>query len=140
MSKGVFEERYGPSNNLLGDIRNYSRQIWLAGLGIYAKAGQSGVDYFKELVQYGEELEHKGRDLVSEQVDSVEGSLTPVKHGFEGIKERVEDQFEKIETSFDNRVARALNRMGFPSRQDVDRLSTKLDVLNSMLITADKTK
>lgn len=140
MSKAAIKESVETTGNLLGEARHYSRQIWLAGLGAYAKAGQEGIDYLRNLVQAGEELEDKGKDLISDQLDAANGKLAPVKNRFEGVKEKVGERFEKIQNAFDGRVARALNRLGIPSRQDVDALSAKLDVLNAMLASADKTK
>ncbi len=140
MSKAAVKEAVETTSNLLGEARHYSRQIWLAGLGAYAKAGQEGLDYLKGLVQAGEELEGKGKELVSEQLDVASGKLAPVKDRFEGVKGKVEERFEKIQGAFDERVARALNRLGIPSRQDVDALSAKLDVLHAMLASAEKSK
>lgn len=140
MSKAKIEESIETGSNLLGDVRNYSRQIWLAGLGAYAKAGQEGLGYLKELVKAGEGLEKQGKKLVSQQVDAANSQLTPVKSRLESVKGKVEGRFEKIESSFDNRVARALNRLGIPSRQDVAALSAKLDVVNAMLASATKSK
>lgn len=139
MAKAAIKETVETGSNLLGDVRNYSRQIWLAGLGAYAKAGHEGLDYLKELVQAGADLEQQGKELVSGQVEVVSDQLTPVRNRLEIVREKVEGQFSKIEASFDDRVARGLNRLGISSRQDVDALSAKLDVLNAMLASANKT-
>jgi len=45
------------ANTFASDVKNYTHQIWLAGLGAYAKAGKEGADYFKKLVAEGEEVE-----------------------------------------------------------------------------------
>lgn len=139
MAKATIKQTVETGSNLLGDVRNYSRQIWLAGLGAYAKAGQEGLGYLKELVEAGADVEQKGKELVSGQVEAASSQLAPVRNRLEVIREKVEGQFEQIEEAFDNRVARGLNRLGIPSRQDVDALSAKLDVLNAMLASANKT-
>lgn len=140
MAKAMISETVETGSSLLGEVRSYSRQIWLAGLGAYAKAGQEGLGYLKELVEVGADVEQKGKELVSDQVETVSSQFAPVRNRLHVVREKVEGQFEKIETAFDNRVARALNRLGIPSRQDVDALSAKLDVLNAMLASANKTK
>lgn len=129
---------------VLSDVRLYARKIWLAGLGAYAKAGQEGVDYLRELVKAGEGVEKRGRKSVdagveaaNSQLDSVKGS---VLESVAGVKEKVEVQIDRIEKAFDNRVAVALNRLGIPSRQDVEALSAKLDELSALLEHVARTK
>lgn len=140
MSKAAVKTAVETSNNLLGEARHYSRQIWLAGLGAYAKAGQEGLDYLRGLVSAGEALEGKGKDLLNDQIEAANDKLAPVKSRVESVKESVGSRFEKVQGLFDERVARGLNRLGIPSRKDLDQLSAKLDVLNSMLTAAQKNK
>ena len=47
---------------------------------------------------------------------------------------------DKIEKAFDTRVAAALNRIGIPSKQDVEALSAKLDELSALLEHVARTK
>lgn len=49
------------------------------------------------------------------------------------FKARVEVQLDKVEKVFDARVASALNRIGIPSKHDVEALSAKLDELTALL-------
>jgi len=44
------------------------------------------------------------------------------------------------EKAFDTRVASALNRIGIPSKQDVEALSAKLDELSALLEHVARTK
>lgn len=115
---------------VLSDVKVYARKIWLAGLGAYAKAGQEGVEYFKDLVKAGEGVEEQGKKLVGEQVEAANSQIVSVKSS---VKGKVDVQLDKIEKAFDNRVAAALNRLGIPSKQDVEGLSAKLDELSALL-------
>jgi poly(hydroxyalkanoate) granule-associated protein len=127
-------------STVISDVKLYARKIWLAGLGAYAKAGAEGVDYFKELVKAGEGVEKQGKKLVDEQVEAANSQFDSVKSSVTGVKEKVEVQLDKIEKAFDNRVASALNRIGIPSRQDVEALSAKLDELSALLEHVARTK
>ncbi|AOE87870.1 phasin family protein [Pseudomonas sp. TCU-HL1] len=133
-------EKVESKSTVLTDVKLYARKIWLAGLGAYAKAGAEGVDYFKELVKAGEGVEKQGKKLVDEQVEAANSQFDSVKHSVTGVKEKVEVQLDKIEKAFDNRVASALNRIGIPSRQDVEALSAKLDELSALLEHVARTK
>jgi poly(hydroxyalkanoate) granule-associated protein len=119
---------------VLTDVKVYARKIWLAGLGAYAKAGQEGFEYFKDLVKNGEGVAEQGKKQVSEQVE------LHVTANVNSVKGKVEVQLDKIEKAFDARVASALNRIGIPSRQDVAALATKLDELSAMVEQAAQTK
>jgi poly(hydroxyalkanoate) granule-associated protein len=129
---------------VLTDAKVYARKIWLAGLGAYAKAGQEGADYFKGLVKAGESVEKQGKKQVTEQLDAANSQIDSVKSSVasnvQSVKGKVDLQLEKIEKAFDNRVAGALNRIGIPSKQDVDALSAKLDELSALLEHVARTK
>lgn len=112
------------------DVSKYAHQIWLAGLGAYAKVGKDGVEYFKTLVSEGEELEKQGKDLVSERVDAVSSRVESFK---DRIQSRSGGRFNKVEEVFDERVASALERMGIPNKKDIDQLSAKLDLLSASI-------
>ncbi|MNF31419.1 Poly(hydroxyalcanoate) granule associated protein (phasin) [compost metagenome] len=129
---------------VLTDVKGYARKIWLAGLGAYAKAGQEGAEYFKELVKSGESVEEQGKKLVNEQVEAANSQIDSVKSSVTGnvnsVKGKVDVQLDKIEKAFDARVASALNRIGIPSKQDVAALSAKLDELSALLEHVARTK
>jgi len=122
---------------LLTDVKHAARQIWLAGLGAYSKAGQEGADYLKDLIKSGESVEKQGKKLVTEQVEAANDT---VKTGVSSVKEKVEVQLDKVEKAFDARVASALNRLGIPSKKDVAALSAKLDELSAVLEHASRNK
>jgi len=138
--EAVVEDKAG----VLDDVKGYARKIYLAGLGAYAKAGAEGVGYFKELVKAGEGVESKGKKLVDEQVEAANSQIESVKQSVNfnvtSVKGKVEVQLDKIEKAFDTRVAAALNRIGIPSKQDVEALSAKLDELSALLEHVARTK
>ena len=119
------------------EVRLYARKIWLAGLGAYVKAGQEGADYVKELIKTGEQTEKKAKKVIDEKVEAANSEIDSAKGEFKGeitkAKGRVEVQLDKIESAFDRRVASALNRIGIPSKHDVETLSAKLDELTALL-------
>lgn len=115
------------------EVRGYARKIWLAGLGAYARVGQEGADYLKELVKAGEGIEKRGKKRIDHELDAANSQIDSVKDEISGVKGKVEVQLDKIEKAFDTRVASALNRIGIPSKHDVETLSAKLDELTALL-------
>ncbi len=117
----------------LGEVRGYARKIWLAGIGAYARVGQEGADYFKELVRAGEGVEKRGKKRIDKELDAANHQLDEVGEEVSRVRGKVEIQLDKIEKAFDARVGRALNRLGIPSKHDVEALSIKLEQLHELL-------
>jgi poly(hydroxyalkanoate) granule-associated protein len=118
---------------VISDVRLYARKIWLAGLGAYSWAEQEGSDYIKELIRTGEETEKKAKKVIDEKVEAANAELDEFNDDVAHTVDAVETRLGKIENAFDRRVASALNRIGIPSRHDVDTLSAKLDGLTALL-------
>jgi len=118
---------------VISDVRLYARKIWLAGLGAYSWAEQEGGDYIKELIRTGEETEKKAKKVIDEKVEAANAELDEFNDDVAQTVDAVESRLSKIENAFDRRVASALNRIGIPSRHDVDTLSAKLDGLTALL-------
>ena len=117
----------------LVEVRGYARKIWLAGIGAYARVGQEGSDYFKELVRAGEGVETRGKKRIDKDLDAANHQLDEVGEEVNRVRGKVEIQLDKIEKAFDARVGRALNRLGIPSKHDVEALSIKLEQLHELL-------
>ena len=104
-------------NQLATTIRDSTQQIWLAGLGAFAKAQQEGGKVFDALVKEGESLQQKTRQLADERVAAVAG--------------RAADTWDRLEQVFEDRVARALGSLGVPSKKEIDKLSKRIAELTA---------
>ncbi|EJZ56107.1 MULTISPECIES: phasin family protein [Pseudomonas] len=133
MAKVILKKKIDASTSTLSDVKSYARKIWLAGLGAYAKVGQEGSDYFQELIKAGQTVEKKGKKVVTEKLEAANAEIDEAKGEVSSFKGRVEVQLDKVEKAFDSRVASALNRIGIPSKHDVETLSAKLDELTALL-------
>src|SRR5450631_1843948 len=104
-----------------------SHQIWLAGLGAFAKAQQGGKQVFDMLVKQGEILEAKTRSAASHTADAArEAAKAKAKemHTMAG------GTWDKLEQVFEDRVSRALSRLGVHTASDVDKLSDRVNELS----------
>ena len=133
MAKVILKKKIDASTTALSDVKSYARKIWLAGLGAYAKVGQEGSDYFQELIKAGQTVEKKGKKVVTEKLEAANAEIDEARDEVSSFKGRVEVQLDKVERAFDTRVASALNRIGIPSKHDVETLSAKLDELTALL-------
>jgi len=133
MAKVILKKKIDASTTALSDVKSYARKIWLAGLGAYTKVGQEGSDYFQELIKAGQTIEKKGKKAVTEKLEAANAEIDEAKGEVRTFKGKVEVQLDKVEKAFDTRVASALNRIGIPSKHDVETLSAKLDELTALL-------
>ncbi|MDF2487482.1 MAG: poly(3-hydroxyalkanoate) granule-associated protein PhaI [Pseudomonas sp.] len=138
MAKVILKKKVDATRDgTLGEARGYARKIWLAGLGVYTRVGQEGSEYFKELVKAGEGVEKRGEKRIEQAVDqgldAANSQLSEAERELTAVRSRFDVRVDKIEKAFDTRVARALNRIGIPSKHDVATLSLKLDELTALL-------
>ena len=132
MAKAILKKKDDVQSSL-GEVRGYARRIWLAGLGAYTRVGQESADYVKDLIKAGEAVEKRGKQRIDREVDAANSEIDSAKEELRSVKGKVEVQLDKIEKAFDARVASALNRIGIPSKHDVEALSAKLDELTALL-------
>ena len=108
-------------------IMESAQQIWLAGLGAFAKAQGEGGRLFETLIREGSTLEQKTRRIATGTASDVRGA---VETGVTQVRERTQETWDKLEQVFENRVSRALNKLGVPGRKELDELIKRVDELN----------
>ena len=111
-------------------IMESAQHIWLAGVGAFGRAQDEGTKLFEALVKEGMSLERKTRSLASGQVDAVRGA---VENRVGQVRERATDTWDRLEKVFEDRVQRALNRLGVPGRDEIQALTARVDELNAEL-------
>jgi len=124
--KGVHSDELSDENQLSNKIKDSARQIWLAGLGAYNKAEEDAGKIFEKLVKEGEEIEHMTRGVVEKRIKVVEDTV-------EGVKEKANGTIGKLESVFDQRVSKALQKMGIPTRVEIKALEAQIAELKKQL-------
>jgi poly(hydroxyalkanoate) granule-associated protein len=114
------------SHNLL----DTAQQIWSAGVGALARAQGDGTDLFEALVKKGMSLEARTRKLANGKVDEVRGV---VEDRVENVREKATDTWDRMEKVFEDRVHRALTRLGVPTREDLIALSKRVELMTAEL-------
>ncbi len=134
--KKIAQEQQQPSaaklldNPLAGNIKESAQQIWLAGMGAFSRAQAEGGKVFEALVSEGMKLQRKTQSLAEDRVSEVAGKMTAVA---EGVTAKAGAQWDKLESIFEERVAKALSKLGVPSRGDIDALIDRIDALSAKL-------
>jgi poly(hydroxyalkanoate) granule-associated protein len=111
-------------------IMDSAQHIWHAGMGAFGRAQEEGSKLFESLVKEGSGLEQKTRRMAGGKVDAVRDA---VENRVGAVKERAADTWDRLEKVFEDRVQRALTRLGVPGRDDLQALIARVDELNSEL-------
>lgn len=112
---------------LAGAVRDSTHQIWLAGLGAFAKAQQEGTKVFEALVKEGTDLQRRTQAASGDRLSEVTERVARVAEDF---SRQATQSWDKLEQVFEDRVARALGRLGVPSTRDIRELTELLNALN----------
>ena len=121
-------ERLGKS------ITESAQQIWLAGMGAFNRAQAEGGKLFESLVRDGLSLEQTARKFTGTRADFVRDAV----EGKVGqARERAADTWDKLEKVFEDRVQRALVKLGVPGRDDLNGLTQRVERLTEELRKAN---
>ena len=107
-----------------------AQQIWMAGMGAFHRAQGEGSKLFEALVHEGMSIEQNTRKLATGSVDAVRDA---VEDRVGVVRERAVDTWDRLEKVFEDRVQRALNRLGVPGREDLAELNKRVHELNGEL-------
>ena len=113
--------------HLPGAVKDSAQQIWQAGLGAFAKAQAEGTKAFEALVKEGTSLQRKTQAAAEEKLTEATSRMTAMAGG---ISSKATGQWDKLESIFEERVAKALGKLGVPSSKDIDVLIARIDALN----------
>jgi poly(hydroxyalkanoate) granule-associated protein len=110
-------------NDFAQTVRESAHQIWLAGLGAFAKTQEEGVRMFEGLVQEGRTVEARTRKVA-------ESKMTQMSASVGKATKQATATWDKLEQVFEDRVARALHRLGVPTNKDIQALAKRVETLN----------
>jgi poly(hydroxyalkanoate) granule-associated protein len=113
---------------LSGAIKDSAQQIWLAGLGAFSKAQAEGGKAFDTLVKEGLSIQRKSQAVAEERINEATQRMSSMAND---IGSKAAGQWDKLENIFEDRVAKALNKLGVPSARDIEALIERIDALSA---------
>jgi poly(hydroxyalkanoate) granule-associated protein len=108
-------------------VKESAQQIWLAGLGAFAKAQEEGSKVFDTLVKEGVSMQRKSQAAAGEKISEATSKMTSMATE---ISSKASGQWDKLETIFEDRVSKALKNLGVPTAKDIELLSARIEELN----------
>ena len=111
-------------------ITESAQQIWLAGMGAFNRAQAEGSKLFEGLVRDGLSLEQTARAFAGSRASDVRDAI---EDGVDQARGRASDTWDKLEKVFEDRVQRALVKLGVPGRDDLNALTDRVERLTAEL-------
>lgn len=114
------------SSPLASTVRESAQQIWLAGLGAFSKAQEEGGKVFEALVKEGVTLQKRTQSAAEEKLSEASNRMSSMATD---LSSKASGQWDKLEGIFEDRVSKALKKLGVPSSRDIDALVKRIDEL-----------
>lgn len=114
-------------NQLAKTIRDSAQQIWLAGLGAFSKAQDEGGKVFEALVKEGLSIQRRTRAATEERIEAVGEKMSRAAGD---LSKQATQSWDRLEQVFEDRVSRALTRLGVPTSSEIGELLARVDALN----------
>ena len=115
---------------LASSVKESAKEIWLAGMGAFAKAQAEGRQVFETLVKEGSSLQKKTQGVAEEKFGEVTSKMTSMA---DEVTAKAGQHWEKLETIFEERTAKALKKLGVPTAKDVQALMDRVDALSAQV-------
>jgi poly(hydroxyalkanoate) granule-associated protein len=117
-------------NALAQTIKESAQQIWLAGMGAFAKAQAEGTRSFEKLIQDGISLQKKTQGMAEDKLGEVTGKMTAMASE---VTAKAGQHWDKLESIFEQRTAKAMGRLGVPTAKDMAALNARIAGLEAAL-------
>jgi len=135
-------------SKLPDELVERGREVWLAGLGALSRVEEEGDRVFQDLVKRGQSYEEKRRKQFDDATSEINSEFSKrqesisdeLNRRFDDVSRRVSDAAQTVEKTVTSTLNDTLGRLGVPTREEVQglsskvgQLSEKLDALSAML-------
>jgi len=126
--------RRAPRKRSAGTAPPTSRQGWPTAL---AKAQREGANLFESILKQGQRLEQRTKQAAVDTATAARGAATAKAREMQQIAGGTWDKLEQV---FEDRVARALSKLGIYTQNDIQRLADRVDELSAAVNQLQKAK
>lgn len=109
-------------SELPAEVMAAAQKVWFAGLGALAFAQDEGGKLFASLVAIGEQMEKEFRKSMPSPVSAVKDA----RAGIDGA-------WQKVQEVFDAQVTAALHRLGVPTKDEIAKLTRRIEALTASI-------
>ena len=103
-------------------LKESAHEIWLAGLGAFALAGDEGSRLFKQLVKNGEGVEQVNK-----------GRINRLSSRAADLRGEARSAVSRVTTPIEAGMTNAMNRLGVPTRKEIATLTKRVEELTRVV-------
>ena len=122
-------------SDLAASVKASAQQIWLAGMGAFAKAQEEGTKVFSELVREGKNLQGRTQGMAEEKISEVTSRMSAMA---DTVQNRAGQNWDKLEGIFEQRTAKAMGKLGVPTARELDALTRRVVALEDAVARMTK--
>jgi poly(hydroxyalkanoate) granule-associated protein len=100
------------------ELVDAAQKMWLAGLGVVTLAQEEGGKLFETLIDAGKQ---------------VEKAMPSASVAIKGAAEGAEQVWAKFQELIDAQITAALHRLGVPTKDEIDRLTQRIEQLTESI-------
>ncbi len=115
-------KRSGRKSKALPRLKESAHEIWLAGLGAFALAGEEGGRLFKQLVKRGAGMEKVNKARI--------GRIAARADDFRG---EARTAVARLRTPIEAGMTNAMHRLGVPTRKEIATLTKRVEELTRVV-------
>jgi len=104
---------------LVNNLMNSTREIWLAGLGAYGKAQEQGAKVFESLVTTGAQVEARAIKVAGERIEQVVADTTK--------------RWNDLQSAVEARAKRSVAKLNLAGSSDIDALVARIDAVKAQV-------
>lgn len=112
-----------PQDRLAEQLKASAQEIWLAGVGAFARAQQEGGKMFEALVREGSALQGGPPTEAGDRIAQAASRMAGFASEFSA------KAGDRLEGMFDGGVAKAAGNLGLASARDIEQLAARIDEL-----------
>jgi poly(hydroxyalkanoate) granule-associated protein len=103
-------------------LKESAHEIWLAGLGAFALAGEEGGKLFRSLVKKGEGMEKVNKSRIQR-----------IASRAESLRGDARTAMGKVTTPIETGMTNAMHRLGVPTRKEIQVLTKRVEELTRVV-------
>jgi len=103
-------------------LKESAHEIWLAGLGAFALAGEEGGRLFKQLVKRGEGMEKTNKTRIQK-----------ITARAESLQGEARTAVARLATPIEAGMTNAMHRLGVPTRKEIATLTKRVEELTRVV-------
>jgi len=113
--------------NVTDVVKDGAQQILSAGLGAITKAQEEGTRVIETLVKEGQDIQERSVKFADQKMVEVTDKVSKLAGS---VSTKATQHWDKLEQVFEERVARALSRLGVPTHKDIQQLADRIEALS----------